>query len=340
MKIAGISSQKFGNDNYEGELKNHYLYNDKELFDDADLDWYDYGFRNYDPQIGRFTQLDPLTDSYPELTNYQYASNDPIANIDIDGLEGGSATKVFNQVQTLQDVIVQGIKHAPAAASATSNLFKIAAITTIKIGAIVANHSEASSVINQIQSGIQSQLSAPDEQQGTTVSQCCNYFVSDLQKSINATTTSDAGYNPNGTLKPWAILTQDKTWNNFANNIVFSPAVDVAGAVTGIGEVREGLRLLGAAEKGVQFTKSSLSLGRRMHTLYKAGLADGVKTFKEFTRVKGIRPDFVDFNTKTIYELKPYNPRGIKEGVNQLNKYQKLFEKKYGGTWETVLDTY
>jgi hypothetical protein len=45
----------------------------------------------YDAQIGRFPQLDPLTDDYPYLTPYQYASNDPITNIDIDGLEGGSA---------------------------------------------------------------------------------------------------------------------------------------------------------------------------------------------------------------------------------------------------------
>jgi RHS repeat-associated protein len=75
-------------DSYEGTLKNNYLYNDKELFDDADLNWYDYGFRNYDPQIGRFPQLDPLTDSYPFLTPFQYASCDPITNIDVDGLEG------------------------------------------------------------------------------------------------------------------------------------------------------------------------------------------------------------------------------------------------------------
>ncbi|MFC4231512.1 DUF6443 domain-containing protein [Parasediminibacterium paludis] len=90
LKIAGISSKKLG-DSFEGLLKNNNLYNDKELFDDGDLSWYDYGFRNYDPQIGRFVQLDPLTDSYPELTPYQYASNDPITNIDIDGLEGGGA---------------------------------------------------------------------------------------------------------------------------------------------------------------------------------------------------------------------------------------------------------
>ena len=58
------------------------------LDEDADLNWLDYGFRNYDPQIGRFPQLDPLTDDYPFLTPYQYASCDPINNIDIDGLEG------------------------------------------------------------------------------------------------------------------------------------------------------------------------------------------------------------------------------------------------------------
>jgi RHS repeat-associated protein len=61
------------------------------LDEDADLNWLDYGFRNYDPQIGRFPQLDPLTDEYPFLTPYQYASNDPITNIDIDGLEGGGS---------------------------------------------------------------------------------------------------------------------------------------------------------------------------------------------------------------------------------------------------------
>ena len=75
LKIAGISGQKFGNANYEGELQNHYLYNDKELFEDADLNWYDYAFRNYDPQIKRFPQLNPLTWDYPYYTPYQYAGN-------------------------------------------------------------------------------------------------------------------------------------------------------------------------------------------------------------------------------------------------------------------------
>jgi len=45
----------------------------------------DYGMRIYDPRLGRFLSVDPLTKSYPELTPYQFASNKPINSIDLDG---------------------------------------------------------------------------------------------------------------------------------------------------------------------------------------------------------------------------------------------------------------
>ncbi len=94
LKIAAISSVKAPDVN-EGNIDNKNLYNDKELNDEADLDWYDYGFRSYDPQIGRFTQLDPLTEDYPHYTPYQYAGNEPIANVDLDGLEELPAVTVI-----------------------------------------------------------------------------------------------------------------------------------------------------------------------------------------------------------------------------------------------------
>jgi RHS repeat-associated protein len=109
LKIAGISSTKLGDAN-EGLLKNNYLYNDKELWDEGDLNWYDYGFRNYDPQIGRFPQLDPLTNDYPHYTPFQYAGDEPIGNIDLDGLEPWNI---------LQPVVVTG--HATKAVAAVSN---------------------------------------------------------------------------------------------------------------------------------------------------------------------------------------------------------------------------
>ncbi|WP_177731358.1 RHS repeat domain-containing protein [Flavobacterium inviolabile] len=48
---------------------------------------YDYGFRIYDTRIGRFLSTDPLFESYPWYTPYQFSGNTPICSVDIDGLE-------------------------------------------------------------------------------------------------------------------------------------------------------------------------------------------------------------------------------------------------------------
>ena len=56
----------------------------------------DYGMRIYDPRMGRFLSVDPLTKSFAMLTPYQFASNSPAANIDLDGNEA----KYFNIVIT------------------------------------------------------------------------------------------------------------------------------------------------------------------------------------------------------------------------------------------------
>jgi RHS repeat-associated protein len=48
---------------------------------------YNYGFRIYNPRLGKFLSVDPLSDSYPWYTPYQFAGNKPIWAIDLDGLE-------------------------------------------------------------------------------------------------------------------------------------------------------------------------------------------------------------------------------------------------------------
>ena len=53
----------------------------------GELNHYDYGFRIYNPGIGRFLSVDPLTREYAMLTPYQFAANRPIVAIDLDGLE-------------------------------------------------------------------------------------------------------------------------------------------------------------------------------------------------------------------------------------------------------------
>jgi RHS repeat-associated protein len=62
---------------------NRYLYNGKEL--QQATDWVDYGARMYDPTIGRFFTQDRFAEKYRTVSPYQYAANDPINLVDING---------------------------------------------------------------------------------------------------------------------------------------------------------------------------------------------------------------------------------------------------------------
>lgn len=51
------------------------------------MNQYDYGFRIYDPRIGRFFSEDSLTKSYPKFSPYHFSGNNPVMLIDLDGAE-------------------------------------------------------------------------------------------------------------------------------------------------------------------------------------------------------------------------------------------------------------
>ncbi|OOG76500.1 hypothetical protein B0E43_08415 [Algoriphagus sp. A40] len=48
---------------------------------------YDYGFRIYNPTIGKFLSVDPLTKEFPWNSTYAFAENDVIRSVDLEGLE-------------------------------------------------------------------------------------------------------------------------------------------------------------------------------------------------------------------------------------------------------------
>ncbi len=84
LVMQGINSK------VAGKVENKIKYNGKEaqrkeFSDGSGLEWYDYGARMYDAQIGRFFTQDRYSDNFSGLTPYQYAANEPTKFVDING---------------------------------------------------------------------------------------------------------------------------------------------------------------------------------------------------------------------------------------------------------------
>jgi RHS repeat-associated protein len=73
MRIEGLSTTN---------PDNKFTYNGKELEDDHGLNWYHYGARFYDAQIGRWHVVDPVDEL---MSPYLFVKNNPVKFIDPDG---------------------------------------------------------------------------------------------------------------------------------------------------------------------------------------------------------------------------------------------------------------
>lgn len=66
---------------------NAYTYNGKELNTDFSLNLSNNGHRFYDNKIGRFIEVDPISEQFMHVSTYNYAENQVVNSIDLHGLQ-------------------------------------------------------------------------------------------------------------------------------------------------------------------------------------------------------------------------------------------------------------
>jgi RHS repeat-associated protein len=114
---------------YEGDGSYQYKYNGKEYQDELGQNVYAFGWRDYDPAIGRFNKMDRFSEKYFNLTPYGYAGNNPVLFNDIQGDSIGVGKNLFesfrNEAQTRKSNILQNRKSQIDKAIAKGNTDKV-----------------------------------------------------------------------------------------------------------------------------------------------------------------------------------------------------------------------
>ena len=111
--MKGISSKalNFGSPNNKNKFNNGNEFQNSEFSDASGLELYDAIHRMYDPQIGRFNQLDPLADVTNSISPYAFASDNPLLRNDPLGLTDTAVNQSHPHI--LADVWMHGYRKKP-----------------------------------------------------------------------------------------------------------------------------------------------------------------------------------------------------------------------------------
>jgi RHS repeat-associated protein len=89
-------------------VKQNLLYNGKEMQDELSLGWLDYGARMYQPEIGRFSTVDPEGEKFYPLSPYSYSANSPVLLSDPTGKDWTITTRENKDGSTTYVVSFKG----------------------------------------------------------------------------------------------------------------------------------------------------------------------------------------------------------------------------------------
>jgi len=197
---------------------------------------YDYGFRVYNPRLGKFLSVDPLTKSYPMLTPYQFASNTPIVAIDLDGLE---AVCVVNKqgkltapaIEILKDVVPGGAELLQKLTFVVNDSYVPAGMGAITIGnTVYLTKSNAkfleTNTYETLKTVAHEGTHGNDVGEMGAVSFYLNYIIDGAKKMIEKKTINPTDVHDDITAEKKAIEVENKTGELLNNKPTLIKAIE------------------------------------------------------------------------------------------------------------------
>ncbi|WP_420386234.1 RHS repeat domain-containing protein [Roseivirga sp.] len=107
LSIAALSSRA-----PLSKPNNYNTFQGQERTEDFDLGWYQFKWRNHDPAIGRFFNIDPLAEEYLYNSPYAFSENHITSHVELEGLEKISIKKTETARKT--EAVLIALESSPA----------------------------------------------------------------------------------------------------------------------------------------------------------------------------------------------------------------------------------
>lgn len=113
----GLSFNSYKRENSVG---NKWKFQGQEHIEDLGLNWVSFKWRNHDPAIGRFFNVDPLAEGYVHNSPYAFSENKVVSHIELEGLEAFDAQTAFKRA-LVSDKVQNKVRETNAS---SQNMFK------------------------------------------------------------------------------------------------------------------------------------------------------------------------------------------------------------------------
>ena len=131
----GLQHKGYNND-IVGVKNNHKQFQDQEFTEDLGLNTHEWKYRVSDPAIGRFWQVDPLSEDYEWQSVFSFASNQPIHGPELEGLENPVDLNLHSRGEKGK-AAEKFVNENPKTAMAVSSIFLAPALVLVSPEAMI-----------------------------------------------------------------------------------------------------------------------------------------------------------------------------------------------------------